>query len=206
MHAEPTLMTSPSPISRRQEAGRKLIHSAASVAAALIVLLDPYNQGRSVILAGAATALTVELARRYSPGTERIFEQAIGRMLRSRERRGITGATTLALGTLAATFAAPPPIAAAGILMAGLGDAAGAIVGRNFGRFRLPGGKSIEGSAACFVVACAVAGMIPGITPAMALAGAFVTTILEAASNRLDDNLILPLAATLTLRLAAVIL
>lgn len=203
MHAEPSLTSPVTPISRRQEAGRKLIHSAASVAAALIVLLDPYHYGRSIILTGAATALAVELVRRFSPRTERLFQQAFGRMLRHRERRGITGASTLAIGTLAAVYAAPPALAAAGVLMAGLGDAAGAIVGRNLGRLRLPGGKSVEGSTACFVVAYGVAGMIPGITPMMALAGALVATTLEAASTRLDDNLVLPLAATLTLRLVA---
>lgn len=205
MDGESSLTTSSTPITRRQEAARKLIHSAASITAALVVLLDPYRHGRTIILAAAMTALTVELLRRISPGTERLFRRAFGSMLRHRERQGITGASTLALGSLAAASVAPPTLAAAGILMAGLGDAAGAIVGRNLGRLRLPGGKSVEGSIACFSVAFIAAGAMPGITPTMALAGALATTTIEAFSIRLDDNLYLPLVATLMLRLVGAI-
>jgi dolichol kinase len=183
-----------------QEISRKLIHLAGSVAATLIILVGPPRQARGILLGAAATAVLIELIRTLSPRGNRLFNQAFGTMLRTREWRGITGATTLAIGFVAAAFTVPPPLAAGAILMAGTGDAAGALVGRRFGRRRIWGGKSIEGSAACFIAAGAAALLIPGITPGMALAGAVVTTAIELTIISFDDNLILPLAAALTLR------
>ncbi len=197
---EPAMATPRQTSKGGREISRKLIHLAGSLAAALIMLLTPPRPARAIILAAAATAIVTELIRRLSPRGNRLFKQLFGTMLRTRERGGITGATTLALGFAAAAFVAPPTLAAAGILMAGIGDAAGALIGRYFGRHRLAGGKSLEGSAACFIAASAVALLIPGITIAMAMAAALVTTLLEAAIGTFDDNLILPLAAALTLQ------
>lgn len=205
MDGESSLTTSSTPITRRQEAARKVIHSAASAGAAFVVLLDPFRHGRTIIAAAAVTALSIELLRRLSPGAARLFTRAFGKMLRHREAKGITGASTMAVGALAAALIAPPTLAAAGILMAGLGDAAGAIVGRNLGRIRMPGGKSVEGSIACCCMAFAAGAAMPGVTPAMALGAALATTLIEAASIRLDDNLYLPLIATLTLQLVGAV-
>jgi len=205
MRGEASLTTSSTPITRRQEAARKAIHSAAAAVAACVVYLDPFGHGRAILAAAALTALTVELLRKTTPRFERSFHRAVGVMLRHREREGVTGASTLALGSLAAAWIAPPALAAAGILMAGLGDAAGAVVGRNLGRVRFPGGKSVEGSLACFGVACAAAALIPEVSLATALAGALVTTALEALSLRVDDNLYLPSITALTLRLVGTV-
>jgi dolichol kinase len=186
-----------------RELGRKLIHLAGSVAAALIILLAPTGPARASLLAAATLALTIELVRRISPYWNRRFNRIFGVMLRNRERGGITGATTLPLGFVAAALLTPPTLAGAGILMAGIGDAAGALIGRYFGRHRIPGGKSMEGSAACFAAAGLVALLVPGITIPIAIAGALVTTLIEAAIGSFDDNLILPLAAALTLQIGS---
>lgn len=186
-----------------EEVSRKLIHLAGSVTAALIVLLAEPRQARGLLLGAAATAVLIELARNLSPGVNAFFVRTVGTMLRYRERQGLTGATTLSIGFVVTAFTVPPALAAAAILMAGTGDAAGALVGRHFGKLRTRNGKSLEGAVACFVAACGTALLIPGITPAMAIPAALVTTGLELAITRLDDNLILPLAAALTLRALA---
>lgn len=183
-----------------REVSRKLIHLSGSVAATMFILLAPARQARGVLLGAAATAVLVELARNLSPRANNLFNRTFGAMLRNRERRGITGATTLAIGFVAAAFTVPPTLAAGAILMAGTGDAAGALVGKHFGRVRFRSGKSMEGSAACLFAASAVALLIPGMTIIMAIAGALVITVLEAVITGFDDNLLLPLAAALTLR------
>lgn len=181
------------------EVARKAIHLAATIIAALIVLRVPAPHARAALLAATAVAITVEVVRRVSPRTNRLFNRALGSMLRTREAGRVTGATTLAAGFLATALVAPPNLAAAAILMAGVGDAAGALVGRNFGRIHLPGGKSIEGSIACLVAATLTALAVPDVTPVLALAGALVTTTLEAAAGRFDDNLLLPPATALAM-------
>jgi dolichol kinase len=186
-----------------EEISRKLIHLSGSIAATLLVLLAPPRQARGLLLGAAATAVLIELARSLSPGINALFVRTVGSMLRYRERQALTGATTMAIGFVATAFTVPPNLAAAAILMAGTGDAAGALVGRRFGKLRFRSGKSLEGSIACFGAACGAALLLPGITPTMALAAALVTTTLEFVITSFDDNLILPLAAALTLRALA---
>lgn len=186
-----------------EEISRKLIHLSGSIAATLLVLLAPPRQARGLLLGVAATAVLIELARSLSPGINALFVRTVGSMLRYRERQALTGATTMAIGFVATAFTVPPNLAAAAILMAGTGDAAGALVGRRFGKLRFRSGKSLEGSIACFGAACGAALLLPGITPTMALAAALVTTTLELVITSFDDNLILPLAAALTLRALA---
>lgn len=182
-----------------EEISRKLIHLSGSIAAAILVLLAPPRQARGLLLGAAATAVLIELARSLSPGVNALFVRTVGCMLRYRERQALTGATTMAIGFVATAFTVPPNLAAAAILMAGTGDAAGALVGRRFGKIRFRNGKSLEGSIACFGTACGAALLLPGVSPTMALAAALVTTTLELVITSFDDNLILPLAAALTL-------
>jgi dolichol kinase len=178
-----------------RETARKLVHAGASLAAAAVATFAPGALGRGAFAAALLVALAIEAARRFSPSIARAFDSAVGTMLRHRERRGITGATTLATGFAATALLAPAPFAAAGILAAGLGDAAAALVGRHFGRLRLPGGKSLEGAIACFATALLVSWPFPGIPLAAAVLGACATAIVEIIPLPVDDNLVLPIAS-----------
>lgn len=175
-----------------REGARKAIHLGASVAVALIAALAPPTLGRLLLLAAVALAAGIEWLRIHSPAADVAFRRAVGPLLRNRERRGVTGATTLAAGFAATMILVPQPFAAAGILMAGAGDAAGALIGRRWGRHHFPGGKSLEGSLACFSAALAAGAAMPGIGAA-ALPAALATAAFEAAPLPFDDNLLLPL-------------
>jgi dolichol kinase len=182
------------------EVGRKLIHLAVSGIAAVIILLLPPIPARLILLGIALAAAAIEIMRRISPGTNQDFNRAFGTMLRAREWDGVTGATTLAAGFALTAFLAPPLSAAAAILIAGVGDSAAALVGRYFGRRRFTSGKSLEGSAACFIAGLTVALLIPGVPFVAALAAAIAITIIEFTVASFDDNLILAPAAALIIR------
>ena len=64
-------------------------------------------------------------------------------------------------------------------------------MGKAWGRIKLIGDKSLEGSAACFIV-CAVISVF-WIDPVVGLTGAFVATLAELLPLRIDDNLTVPL-------------
>ncbi len=178
-----------------REAARKLIHLAGSVAAALLAWTLPTGQRRALFLAVAAFAVAFDLGRLTFPGLRRHFERALAPMLRGAERHRISGATTLALGFALAVVLFPRTPAVAGLLYAGCGDAAGALVGRALGRHRFPWGRSLEGSLAVLVVSFLLAWTVPGLSAPAALAIAVAVTILEAAPLPFDDNLLLPAAA-----------
>lgn len=186
----------------RHEAQRKAIHVAASCVAAAVVWRLPHLAATTVLSAATLLALGVELARVLSATTNRAFDRLLAPLLRPAEKRRLTGATLLAIGFTLAAALFPRPAAVAGILFAGLGDAAAAVVGRAAGRHRYPWGKSVEGSIAFLLVALGVA-LGVGLAPLPALATALVATLVEAAPLPLDDNLLLPVAGAAAVAIAS---
>ncbi len=187
-----------------REAARKLIHLTTATVAAMLAWALPAQPRRVLFLGVAAFALALDLARLALPGLRRHFERALGPLLRGAERRRISGASTLAIGFMAAVVLFPRSAAVAGLLYAGCGDAAGALVGRALGRHRFPGGKSLEGSLAVLAVTFLIAWTVPPLSPLAALGVALALTLLEAAPLPFDDNLLLPAAgAGLTFFVAA---
>ncbi|HUG40245.1 MAG TPA: hypothetical protein VMM12_07165 [Longimicrobiales bacterium] len=187
---------------QRGETARKGIHVAVSLGAAIIVWRLPAMLAAALLAGAAALALATEVLRLASPGFEAMFRARLGPLLRPRETRRLTGATTLALGYTLAAVLLPGRAAIAGILFAGIADAIAAVVGRRWGRHRYRGGKSAEGSAAFFAAAAAIAGGL-GAGPAAAGAVALTVTILEAPTFRIDDNLYLPVAGAAVFRALA---
>jgi CDP-diglyceride synthetase len=162
-------------IAAREEATRKTLHLALSLAAAGVLYLLPPLEAATVLAAATAVALAVEVARRAS---------------------GYVAAATL--------FPGGPAVAA--VLVAGVGDAAAAVVGKRWGRLRYPGGKSVEGSLVFFLVVLAIGRVLlpdAGIAPLLALAA--VLTLVEAPALTVDDNLYLPPAAAAGFHAAAVL-
>ncbi len=175
-----------------REGARKLVHLTTATVAALLAWALPTRPRQILFVAVAAFALLLDLARLLRPGVRRHFERAFAPMLRGAEHRRISGATTLAIGFMAAVVLFPRAAAVAGLLLAGLGDAASALIGRSLGRHRFPWGKSLEGSFAFLAVAFVIAWGVPGLAPLAALAVALALALLEVAPLPFDDNLLLP--------------
>lgn len=176
----------------REETIRKGIHVLLSLVAAAVVWRLPAVEAAVVFAGATLLALAIEILRRVSPAFSTVFRDRLGSLLRPREDRRLTGATTLAVGYTLAALVFPGAAALAGILVAGIADAVSAVVGKAFGRLRYPGGKSVEGSVAFFLVVVLI--LLPLGDPGRAALVALALTILEAPSLSIDDNLFLPLA------------
>ena len=101
----------------------------------------------------------------------------------------------------------PKEIAYAGILILSAGDAVTNVVGRNFGRIktRLNPNKSVEGTFTGVLVSIPIAYYFSH-NPAASIAAACIAMFLEMptikiGSFEIDDNLLIPLGASLTLSL-----
>lgn len=118
---------------------------------------------------------------------------------RSRDRdKAVLGPVTLGLGALMCLLLYPEPAASVGIYALALGDGLSSIVGKLFGRIKLPftGGKTLEGSLAAFA-AIFCASYAAGHRWSVALAVAVAGTVLEALPLEDLDNLVIPLGTAL---------
>jgi phytol kinase len=116
--------------------------------------------------------------------------------LAARRRDGdrfVLGPVTLGLGALLSLLLYPDPAASIAIYALAFGDGFSSLVGKTFGRIRLPftGGKSLEGSLTCLAAVFFSSLALTGDAK-RSLALAAVATIVEAAPTRDLDNILLP--------------
>ena len=180
----------------RRELARKAFH-LASVALPLLVWFIPRPTGLAILLSLAVIAIAVDVARLRFRTPRYWFLRATRPMLRPGERRGVAGATWMAVAYAAALLLFPKPFAVAGMLCNALGDAAAALVGKKYGRHRTSWGKSWEGFLAAAAVSLAIGFAVPGISPLGAVLGALAAATLEFLPLPLDDNLRMTLGAAL---------
>jgi len=154
-----------------------------------LVWVAPRPLAAGVVLAIAAAAVGTELSRNRIRLVRYWFLRRTRSMLRYRERRGLAGATWMALAYAGAVIVFPTPVAVAAMLYTALGDAIASLVGRRWGRRRFANGKSAEGTLAALIANVVIGLMIPGIGALAAIAGAVAASGLEAADLPPDDNL-----------------
>jgi dolichol kinase len=185
-----------------EELKRKGIHLLSLSIAVGYYLLDR-EIALMVLLPMLGVSLVLEVARSRPGPLRRWFESWFGSMLRAHERNPgdrrvrLTGATWLLLGAVLTVALFSRPVGTAAIAMLILCDLAAALVGRRWGRKRLPGNseKTMAGSMACFLTALLVVAATPGLSWPVGLAGAVAATLAEAMRGPLDDNLRIPLLA-----------
>jgi dolichol kinase len=182
----------------KRELARKAIH-VSSTAVPLLVWLLPHPVAIALLVPVAVLALAIDLARHRIRPFRYHFLRHTRTMLRPHERRGLAGATWMAIAYAAATVLFPKPVAVAAMLFNGLGDAAAALVGKRWGRHRTAWGKSWEGFAAGLATDLAVGVGVWMLAPdalslGAALLGAVVAATVEFAPLPLDDNVRVTLA------------
>jgi dolichol kinase len=172
----------------KRELLRKRLHIATAVVPAAVWLL-PATTAVLLLSAAVVAALIIEWARRRVPWVRYRFLRGTRVMLRGHERHGLAGATHMAVAYLLALLLFPQIVAVAAMLYNALGDAAAAVIGRRWGRHRMPWGKSWEGTAAALVVNLVIGMALPGIGVGAALLGALASSLVEFLPLPLDDNL-----------------
>lgn len=160
-------------------------------------------------------ALTLDVLRaRYAP-VHVFIDRFFGFMMRPAEKKHessrlvFNGATWTTVSFTLLILIFPDPIAVVAFSIFMIGDAAAALVGIRWGRHPFARGRStIEGSATFFVSAACIAFLIAApaspvalfsVAPSSLLAGVFVATALEAYPLQINDNLLAPMGAALSM-------
>lgn len=180
----------------RVELVRKSIHFLIALTPSLASMSRAWTL--AILGAGAlvyAYAETLRLAGIEVPVISSITNQAA----RERDRgRFVLGPVTLALGAMLALLLYPDPAASIAIYALAFGDGFASLVGKLFGRIRprLLMGKSLEGSAACFLAVFFFAYRVSSEFR-LAVFAAATATLVEALPLEDYDNIALPLSVGL---------
>ncbi len=187
-----------------REFARKTIHLATAVIP-LLYARGVERQAMLVILSlVSAVAFAVEAGRRVSPRVQRAFECTVGPLLRDREHRAITGATWLAVASLAIVLAVRTRPAVAALWCMTVGDPAATLVGRGVSAMRRTNpSKTMIGSAACVLASFAGVWLVAGYDPLPAFAVAISVALAERFPGPFDDNLTIAIAGTAAATLLA---
>jgi dolichol kinase len=200
-------MTALSHQERREQFKREALRKGIHLLIALIPTLAGIGRLPTIALlcAGSLFYLCCEIARQKGRAVP-LLSHITAFASRPRESgRLVLGPVTLAAGAILSLILFPALEAGSlqtcrvAIYALAFGDGLSGLIGRSFGRVRpaLLRGKSVEGSAVCFL---AVLISTYAVTRRLrvSLATAFVSMIAEALPLRNADNIIIPLAAGLT--------
>lgn len=149
----------------------------------------------AILLLGVLSYSAAEFAR--SRGVRIVFISAVTEMAsRGRDTgRFVLGPVTLGFGALLALMLYPEPAASIAIYALAFGDGIASLAGKLFGRTKIPftGGKSFEGSLACFA-AVIIVSLEYFHDPVLALAVGLFAAVVEALPFGDFDNVALPMS------------
>lgn len=212
VHLKPLAV--PVPSLRPTNYKRNLFHVACGTIA-LIILQHLLSRVAILWVASTAAVLVVlaETSRRYSPGVNEAMMKVFAPIAHPHEHHRINSASWYTIAIFGLAWFASTMAASIALLVLALADPAAGIIGRRFGRHRIRGGRSLEGSATFVLVGTLAALLVlaayyPAVAflpaLAMALAGAVSGAVAEIWSGTwLDDNLTVPLGVAAGVALAA---
>ncbi|MBM4395797.1 MAG: hypothetical protein FJ087_08915 [Deltaproteobacteria bacterium] len=187
---------------------RGIFHASSGVLAVAMYELV-LDRVAAVAIMGSLAALAVflEVSRRAWPCWNAFLVGTVFRgLVRPWERHRMNSATWYVMALTLIALLLPKAAAEVGVVALAFGDPAAALVGSRFGRIRIRGEKSLEGTLA-FVLASfgatvlllALTGAVPGVLALLGLAGsvAIVGAAAELFGDRLDDNFAIPVVAGL---------
>mgnify|MGYP006278955077 CR=1 FL=1 len=182
----------------RTEMVRKSIHMLVGLVPFVASIISPYA---TMILLGIAAMVYTAAERSRLLGHRIAVISRITAMSARRRDQGsfVMGPVTLALGAMASLYLYPEPAATIAIFALAFGDGLASLVGKFIGRYRIPftGGKTIEGSLACFLGVFASSYTVTR-DASQSTVIATVATLVELLPSRDADNMLLPILTGLT--------
>ena len=197
-------MTGPDVITElayKDEVRRKLLHLFA-LSIPIAYHFVPRLATILIPLGCFAISVVVDLARIRGWAVQRLWCRLTDPIVRPKERTSFTGATFILASAWLCPLLFVRPAAAMGMTAIIFGDVAAALVGRRWGTHRYLNNRSVEGSLAFLIAATMGCLLIPGVPLGFALSAALIATIVEGLSQKIDDNLTVPLIVGLYVHLA----
>src|SRR5687768_10089652 len=174
-----------------------------------IFLLYWYMQPQQALITALAVStvfISIDFGRLYIPRLNRSLTWLFGPVLRESEIRKLAGTTSMLAGVTIIIFLFPKSVVLLSLLFVAVADPLASFVGIRYGRDKLIGHKSLQGTSAAFV-ACFILSIGYCIAMDIMTERVFIVSliaaIIGAASElvpigHLDDNFVFPvMSATL---------
>jgi dolichol kinase len=186
---------------------RNLLHvGGALLSIAVVLVVFPPHPSVVLGIAGsvAGAGWFMETSRRYWRWMDRFSWWLFGKCAHPHERYRVNSATWFSTSLFLLALIGSPLLAAVALAVLGFADPSAAVVGRRWGRVKLLHGRSLEGSLTFlgvgFLVSVAILLLFfPSLglatSAAIALGAATLGAVAEAVAKRVDDNLMVPMAA-----------
>ncbi|MFP4362689.1 MAG: diacylglycerol/polyprenol kinase family protein [Spirochaetia bacterium] len=178
-----------------QEIQTELIRKTIHILIALVPMLAAIHSAvtLSLLASGILIYTYAELMRLR--GVKVVLISGITSMAARQRDRGkfVMGPVTLGIGAMMALMLYPNPAASIAIYALAFGDGLSSVIGKLFGQIEMPftGGKTVEGSLACFVAVFFISFQISN-SVSYSLLIAAGTTLLEAMPLKDLDNIVIP--------------
>lgn len=188
--------------------GRKFYHLVMGLLCFTLYALFLTREEALVVLGViGGTLFLCDLVRLRNPQFNALALRLFGKIMRREELKSISGNSFYILGLLTVVLFFPKPIVLLSVLYLAVGDPAAAIVGTRWGKTKILGKKSLEGSIANGIaafVATALFGMFylglsSSMTLRLSLLGALTSMVVELIPTPLDDNFTIPVGTALVL-------
>jgi len=146
----------------------------------------------------------VDLLRQRVDWLNRFAVRAVGPLMRDSEEKSLTGASFLMIGVFICVALFPTNVVKLSLLFLAVADPLASYFGVRYGRDKIFGNKSLQGSAAAFLACTLVSGgyylsqdlMVERLVVVSLLSG-FIGAVSEAVPvGKLDDNLVLPVLSS----------
>ncbi|MFQ5956697.1 MAG: hypothetical protein ACE5KK_02865, partial [Candidatus Brocadiales bacterium] len=179
-----------------QEARRKLLHALAAVVP-FVAVMAPVLTIAFLCMAVVIYSIS-EWVRLHGKVVPVVGDITASCIRKEEWRHFVSAPVTLTLGIVVSLTIFPYEVAAAVILILAFADSAATLVGRARGTVRIPYNisKSVQGSAAAFMVACLCSVLYFPL--AAAVVAALVSSLIESLPIR-DDNITVPVGTGIVL-------
>ncbi len=196
---------------------RSLVHASSGIVS--FVCLEWFMSRPAIMILTSTLLFFVVLAettRRFSPAINTALMKVFSPIAHPHEFHRMNSASWYAIALFILAFTASTMACSLAVLVLGFADPAAAMVGRRFGRIKLRGGRTLEGSLAFVAVAMVVSMVVIttlysqigiGAALGIALVAGVFGAVAEIFSSRwLDDNLTIPVAVGLGVTLISFVL
>lgn len=184
---------------------RKVFHALGIGVVPVAYASTPVEPMAALAILAAFTVIFagLDMARFYVPALNRKVRKDFGMLMRDYELEGMSGSSWFLFSSLLCVAMFSKTAASIGFLYLALGDPIASWAGLRWGKTKLPGGKSLEGSLA-LVGVCTLSGLLflvatgtgLAIGPALLVAGCAAVAAAFAEwlpIKGVDDNFVVPL-------------